>query len=182
MNRTALFADTPLAPFAKGLTQSATRWRHQLSPDDRIRFAALRALDDALADFRAGVSPDTQAEQALHHCVEHPDDQGPVIQLFQVDALLDKWALRKQGHHLFATEATVQAVMIFAEERFLRQITHEVMGHIVKELAKNGLSLPEATPALAVALLTQKIAALDMTALIHQVPAESLEGKRAESQ
>lgn len=166
MNRTALFAETPLAPFAKGLTQSATRWRHHLPLRNRIRFAALSALPEALDDFRAGVAPHTQAEQALQHCTERPDDQRPLIQLFQVDALLDKWALTKQGCRLFAAETTAQAVMVFAEERLLRQIAYEVMGHATKELAKNGLSLPEATPELAAALLSQKVAHLDMSALL----------------
>lgn len=172
-NRTALFQGTPLQPHAKGLTQAATRWRHRLSDADRATLAHFNALDAALTAFREWVSPATQAEQALKHCREHPEDRGLLTHLFQVDALLDKWALLKEDIHLFASDATAQAVIVFAEERVMRQMVHEAMGHAAKELEKKGLSLPPATADDARALLAEKIAQLFTPEALGLKPAES---------
>ena len=161
-NRTALFHDTALERLAKGITQAATRWRHSLSDTDRLVFAQLNAVDAALTAFQrwASPNPDTQASQAFQHCVDKPADRLFLVQLFQVDALLDKWALLKQGQRLFASDTTAQAVIVLAEERVLRQITHEAVGHAAKELEKKGLSLPATTADDARALLAEKITQL----------------------
>lgn len=172
-NRTAIFQGTPLQSCAKGLTQAATRWRHRLSDADRVTFAHLNALDAALAAFREWVSPATQAEQALKHCREHPEDRRLLMHLFQVDALLDKWALLKEDIHLFASDVTAQAVILFAEERVMRQMVHEAVGHTAKELEKKGLSLPPAAADDARALLSEKIAQLFTPETLGFQPSDS---------
>ena len=171
-NRTALFHETPLEPWAQGLTQAATRWRHHLPIADRMVWAQLIAVEAAWDAFSRGVSPKTLTNQAIQYGVAHPGDRRPLIQLFQVDALLDKWALMKQGRDLFAADQTRHAVVVWAAERSLRQMIHEAVGHTAKELAKNGLALPEATAELTVAVFMHKMDTLWTPIALGSVPAQ----------
>ena len=143
-NRTALFTDTALAPYAVALTRAATHWRRGLSRAERQQYAQLSNVEASMTAFWKQVAPKTLAAKAQAHLEKHPKDLWPLTQLFQIDALLDKWALTKIGIPMFTNATNGRAVIVFAESRTIRGLMYQVVGHTRKALTEEEKSFPPA--------------------------------------
>ena len=165
--RTDLFAGTPLAPYAKGLTQKATTWRRTLDPADARRYAMVRAVDDAITAFAAWVPPETLAGHAMAAIQERPEEAPPVRRLFAIDALWAKWTLLQHGTDRFAATATKEALLVLGEGKILRQWIHEAVGHVEKALRAKELTLPSATAELVEPLFREHLPTLTEALAAH---------------
>lgn len=163
----------PLRVYAHALTNMATRWRKQLSAERTLQYARLTNAPAAIRAFEAWVPAKSKSDQGMQIVEEHPECRDVLITLFQVDALKSKWDLLHQGVDLFTGPHTKEAVMLYAQAKAVKGLVYEAVGHVAKELAKNGLALHEATPELVVALLERKL-----EGLLELGPLQESEGRK----
>ena len=159
--RTGLLESSePLRDYAHALANMVTRWRKQLTAERALQYARLGNAPAAIRVFEAWVPTESKSGHGMKVVEEHPECRDALVSLFQVDALKSKWDLLHQGVDLFTGPHTKEAVMLYAQAKAVKGLVYEAVGHVAKELAKNGLALHEATPELVVALLERKLEGL----------------------